>query len=454
MNAAALGERLRALAVEHDVPGASLAVLHDERVTAAAHGLLNVETGVEATTDSLFQIGSVTKPYTATVAMRLVEQGRLSLDRPLRELLPELRLADERVAATVTLRHLLTHTSGIAGDFFPDTGSGDDALERYAEQCADLGQDLPIGVTMSYSNSGYVLVGRAIERATGLSWDAAMRELLFEPLGLRRTVTLAEEALRFRVAWGHETGGESGPRLVPSWGPPRALGPAGLICATAADVIAFARLQLDSGVAASGERLLSDATAAEMVRPQVTVPEPWSTGDHWGLGWWLHDWDGARLFAHDGSLPGQLAYLKAVPQAGVAIALLTNGGDGDALARALNRELLRELCGIAMPSPPAAAASHASDPAVLGTYARHGVRLDVVEADEQLRATTRLVEPLASQFPDQRPSDALLTPSDAGAEVYLSRDVDGGGDGFPLVFFSIDDDRYVHSSARALRKER
>src|SRR4051812_15620762 len=118
------------------VPGASLAVLADGEVKTAAAGVLNVDTGVTVTPDTLFQIGSITKSYTATAFMRLVERGELGLDAPVRDIVRGFKLADPVVAKMVTPRHLLAHTSGIAGECFEDTGRGDDALERYVEACA------------------------------------------------------------------------------------------------------------------------------------------------------------------------------------------------------------------------------------------------------------------------------------------------------------------------------
>ena len=125
----------------HHVPGAQLGILRVGDVDAdelvkAAYGVLNIDTGVEATTDSLFQIGSITKVWTATVAMQLVDEGKLDLDAPIIEVLPELRLADPDVTKQVTLRHLLTHTSGIDGDVFTDTGRGDDCLEKLRRRCS------------------------------------------------------------------------------------------------------------------------------------------------------------------------------------------------------------------------------------------------------------------------------------------------------------------------------
>jgi len=111
----------------------------------AAFGVTNVDNPLPVDADTLFQVGSITKTFTATAAMRLVDEGRLDLDRPLQTDLPDLRLVDPQVAAAVTPRHLLTHTAGWVGDYFSDTGRGDDALARYVAEMAELEQLTPLG---------------------------------------------------------------------------------------------------------------------------------------------------------------------------------------------------------------------------------------------------------------------------------------------------------------------
>src|SRR3954466_13339235 len=115
-------ERLSLLADKHGVPGASLAILSGDEVAEASYGVLNVRTGAPATPDALFQIGSITKVWTATIVMQLVDEGKLDLDRPVVTYLPEFKVADADVTRQVTTRQLLTHTSGIDGDLFLDTG--------------------------------------------------------------------------------------------------------------------------------------------------------------------------------------------------------------------------------------------------------------------------------------------------------------------------------------------
>ncbi|MPZ74270.1 MAG: serine hydrolase [Nitriliruptorales bacterium] len=317
---------LTELAAKHQVPGAVLGIAHGDELTEAKHGVLNHNTGVDVTTDSLFQIGSITKAWTATLVMQLVDEGKLALDTPLSHVLPELTLADPEVTQRLTMRHLLSHTSGIDGDVITDTGRGDDCLERYVAELAGVAQNHPLGATMSYCNSGFTLAGRAIERLTGETWDTAIAERIFKPLGLTHTVTLPEDAIRFRTAHGHVGEPGENPSVANTWQLPRSAGPAGLISSTARDVLTFARIHMSSGHAGSGTRLLAQRSVTAMREPHVELPGPFSLADAWGLGWGLMNWDGHRLIGHDGGTIGQYAFLRISPEDDLAVVLLTNGG--------------------------------------------------------------------------------------------------------------------------------
>jgi dipeptidyl aminopeptidase/acylaminoacyl peptidase/CubicO group peptidase (beta-lactamase class C family) len=406
--------RLARLAERHRVPGAQLGLLRvgpdgapDELVTAA-YGVLNVRTQHPVTSESLFQIGSITKVWTATVAMALVDEGLLALDTPISEVLPELRLADPDVTKQVTLRHLLNHTSGIDGDVFTDTGRGDDCLEKYVEVLGEAGQNHPLGATWSYCNSGYALLGRVIEKVTGLTWDQAMRERLYEPLGLTHTVTLPEDALMFAAAMGHDAGHgdqEGEPVPAPAWQLPRSIGPAGLVTSTVADVLAFARMHLRRGVAADGTRVLSEESAAAMAAHQADLPDKIVLGDSWGLGWIRFGWGGHRLYGHDGNTLGQAAFLRVLPDGtggGLAVALLTNGGQSRDLYEDLYREIFAEVAGVELPerfAPPAEPVQVDIAPYV-GRYERTSVVMEVEQGPEGPLLRTTLTGPLAELVPD------------------------------------------------------
>ncbi|WP_251020355.1 serine hydrolase [Streptomyces sp. ISL-98] len=442
--------RLAELAARHGVPGASLGILSRGQLTEAATGLANAGAGIEATTETLWQIGSISKVWTTTVAMILVDEGVLDLDEPIVSVLPELRLADEALTKGVTLRHLLTHTSGIDGDFFADTGRGDDCLEKYAALLPGVAANHPLGATMSYCNAGFSLLGRVQERVTGVQWDELMRERLYRPLGLTHTVTLPEDALRFRAAAGHV--GEP-LEVAPRWMLMRSAGPAGLICSTPRDVLAFAALHLSGGLAADGRRLLAPGSTEAMRSPQVKLPDPYLFGDAWGLGWILCEWDGRRLYGHDGDTIGQSAFLRVLPDAELAVCLLTNGGDTMGLYEDLFREIFAELAGVTMPTPIAPAKEPVPvDPAdYLGVYERTSARMEVLERDGKLVLNNRITAELADLVDHVEPEEEHeLHPVEPGLFVVRR---DGLKEWFPVVFYALaDGSRYLHHGGRATPK--
>ncbi len=446
-----LQARLDELIRRHRVPGAALAVIDDGQLIQVASGVLNVETGVEATPDSLFQIGSVTKSYTATVVMQLVERGLLDLDEPVVKALPELRLADQAMAEQVTMRHLLSHTSGIQGDHFEDFGRGDDVLARYVDSCATLGFSHPVGATMSYCNTGYGIAGRVVERLTDQTWDDALAERVIRPLELQHTVTLPEQALRFRVAHGHVAKSGESPHLAPTWTLPRSLGPAGLICATVADMVAFGRLHLDDGRTPGGAPVIAAATAESMRQPAVEIPDPWTLGRSWGLGWILFDWDDRVVYGHDGSTIGQAASLRVVPDSGVVVGLLANGGHVSDLYRELFPELMGELCGLRMPPPltPPDEPPTVETAAHAGRYERLGVRFELEDRDGTLAGKVVSTGPLA-EIDEEPVEDITLVP--VSDDLFVSKD-DDQQTWTPLVFYRLaDGSRYLHTGARATPK--
>ncbi len=441
--------RLSALAEKHDVPGAALGILYRGEIVQAHHGVLNKATGVEVTDDSVFQLGSISKVWTTTLVMQLVDEGLLDLDAPIADVLPELKLADPVAEQKVTMRHLLTHTSGIDGDIFTDTGRGDECLERYVELLAEARQNHPLGATFSYCNSGFSLAGRVIEKLTGQNWDAALRERLCAPLGLTHTGTLPEEALMFRAAVGHITEDDR-TEPAPVWALARSMGPAGTIFATTADVLAFARMHLDGGLAQDGTRVLSAASATAMTEKQTGLPDPNAAADSWGLGWIRFGWDGQRLIGHDGNTIGQSAFLRVLPEQGLAVTLLTNGGRARELGLELYREIFAELAGVAMPPPlePAAQPPVVDHARYVGRYERGSVIFDITEGERGLRVKTTGTGPLAGILPD--PPEVDLVP--LGDSRFVCRDSEEKS-WQSVVFYALPTgEQYVHTALRATPK--
>jgi CubicO group peptidase (beta-lactamase class C family) len=337
---------LPGLVDEHGVPGAQVAVLVDGDVLDTAAGVLNTATGVPVTTDAVFQIGSITKVWTATLVQQLANEGLLDLDRPLREYLPEFRIADAAASATVTTRQLLCHTAGFEGDLLTDTGSNDDAVEKYVATLADVAQLFPPGERFSYCNSGYVVLGRLVEVLRGKPFNTVLRERLITPLKLEHVATNIGEAILERPAVGHVrvAPGEA-VRPAPVWSLTPSNAPAGSTLAMRArSLLGFVQMHL------------SDTSLGVMRQPQIVLPDLELPRGHWGLGWTLFDYPGGTVIGHDGAALGQPAFLRVVPEAGVALALLTNGGDALPVFRTVFGHLLAELAGVelpALPVPPA-----------------------------------------------------------------------------------------------------
>lgn len=419
----------------HDVPGGSVAVWHDGDELAAAAGMANLAAGIEATPETLFLIGSITKVYTATLVMQLVDDGVVALDAPVRDYVPELRLADDQAADALTVRHLLTHTGGLTGDYFPPFGRGDDAVERLVASLAEVEMLHRPGAMFSYSNSGFILAGRLVERVTGQTWDTVLRRRLLDPLGSDRLVTLPEEALPHRVGVGHVPHPATG-ELRPGqmWPEVRSGGPAGFTpFGTTRDLARFARMHLDGGVTASGVRLLSEAGAAAMQGTEVAAVPSGAFGRRaWGLGWAHFDFGpDERVFGHNG---GSSAMLRMFPERRFAVACLTNSGSGSLVGRDLTDAIVKDLFGIAASVPPAPSPAAAADLRPYeGVYRHHRYRYSVTASDDSLAATSATptrphltlrpmdeVSFLAQATPDDRPGvAAFLEPGQHGRPRYL-----------------------------------
>jgi CubicO group peptidase (beta-lactamase class C family) len=351
-----LPKRLKSAIRKYNVPGATIGVLHNGRITEAAAGVVNMDTGVPTTTDSVFQIGSITKVFTTTLIMQLQEQGRLDIDEPLRTYLPNFRVADMNVANTVTLRQLLCHTGGMDGDFFADAGRGDDCTARFVDMCAMLPQLFPPGQMMSYCNAGFAFLGRVIEVLTSSSFDDALRTNLFKPLGMRHAASLPEDYLRYRTAIGHLPNPKkpNEQRVTPTLYLSHAQKAAGATPAmSVGDLLAFTHAHLNGGVGKNGSKILNKSSVNAMLRRQIKLPRHAPSAiSHWGLGWMLFDWNGRRIHGHDGGTIGQYSFLRILPEKNLAVALLTNGGDAGGLYEELFGELFRTLGKVRPPGRP------------------------------------------------------------------------------------------------------
>jgi CubicO group peptidase (beta-lactamase class C family) len=371
-NWARLGELVAQLMDKTGVPGVCVGILHQGEVATAGFGVTNAEHPLPVTDETLFQIGSITKTFTGTALMRLVEAGQVELDATLRTYLPEFKVSDEAAAARATVRHLLTHMSGWEGDYFHATGAGDDALARYVADMAGLTQLAPPATVWSYNNAAFSVVGRIIEVLTGKTYEAALKELVLEPLGLQHSFFDPGDLITYRFAVGHHAGG-AGAQVARPWPLPRSAYPAGGITCHVQDLLRYARFHLGDGRAEGETRLLSAEAMAAMHSPQAAV---WGK-ETWGLSWSVDDTAGVRVVSHAGGTNGQSTLLLLVPERAFALAVLTNADRGGMVIHKLSQWVLKQYLELDMPDPTPIEASVEDLAAYGGRYSRPAADIEL-----------------------------------------------------------------------------
>lgn len=312
------------------VPGVSIAVSRQgELLGAFTAGKKAAGGGGPVDEETLYPIASVSKPFTAALVMRLVDRGVLTLDEPLRRLLPPLG-AEKR---DLCLRDLLRHTAGLPmnNEEEPALWEREAPFDNVLASHAAVPLSEPAGERVSYSNVGYWLAGGAAAAALGLSFGAAMRQEVLEPFGLTDVYAAPDELLAHRFARRY------GKVKMINTPYGRALvSPTGGLLGTARDLARFATVFLNHGVAADNRRVLSHSAVALMTTNQTgDLPGgfpgfvEWPAGN-WGLGWevkgnklghWTGDFTSAETFCHVGQAG---ALLWADPASGIACAILAN----------------------------------------------------------------------------------------------------------------------------------
>jgi CubicO group peptidase (beta-lactamase class C family) len=369
-----LQDKTESLADEHHVPGVAVGVFCDGEERYAYHGVTSVENPLAVGPSTLFQVGSITKTYTATAIMALAKAGEVGLDDPVRTYVPELRLKDEAAAQTVTVGELLNHSAGWNGDYLEDTGDGEDAIAKYVQKMAQLEQVSPPGAVAAYNNAAYVLAGRLIEKVTGQAYEAAIKRLILEPLGCTESFFFAGEVMTRRFAVGHGYAVGHGckeqqaavtvarPLLLP-----RNSAPAGGLFSTARDQIRYARFHLGQAPAEGGAPVLARETLDRMKTPTISM-QGGTPGDWVGISWMLRDIDGVRVAAHDGSTNGQQSALEIIPERNFAVTVLTNSATGLQMNRELVKWAQETYLGLAEKEPPALALDETSLLPFTGRY--------------------------------------------------------------------------------------
>jgi CubicO group peptidase (beta-lactamase class C family) len=423
------------------MPGVAVGVIHDGRELLVGHGITNAEHPLPVDSRTLFQIASLTKPFTATALLRLVDEGRVDLAAPVTRYLPGFRLAVPEWTERVRVEDLLTHVGGWLGDHFFMTPPSRPTLEALVEEFASAPQLFEPGALWSYNNAGFSVAGRIVEVVTGEPFPNALRALVLAPLRLSHTFLRADEVVTHRVAAPHVVG-TSGAHVLrgggwqPGWELQPFDVPAGGLVSCVQDLLAWARFQMGDGRAVDGTRVLRPETLERM---HTQTREAGCNDDAVGLGWLLHDRGGVRCSGHGGQTAGYLSEILIQRERGFAFVILSNALVDGGLRRALERFVLAECLGIAH-SDPAPLAGPPGDLAELeGRYdhpfAIQRVRRGEAPGEIVLESEARPVDPRRWQPPPSPPVRyrhfapdrlvALAPEGDAGARAEFGRDARG-----------------------------
>lgn len=294
----------------HRIPGVALVVIKAGReIKTAAYGLANLELSVPVTSNTVFEIGSVTKQFTAAGILLLQQQGKLSVNDPISQHLP----AAPSTWTNITIRHLLTHTSGIKNY----TGMKGFELSKHLTQTqfiqavAAAKPDFAPGDAWKYSNSGYNLLGFIMENASGQSYWQFLRDNLWHPLGMNATTDRAPGVIITNRATGYE---QTNRVHVNRDYDLTDIFSAGAIVSTVGDLARW-HGALDT------EHLLTGESQSQMWTPaRLNDGQPTS----YGFGWFIQTLDGHRNLAHNGATSGFSASGQRFPDDGLNVIVLTN----------------------------------------------------------------------------------------------------------------------------------
>lgn len=362
---------LRAQIGSHE-PGVAVALLKEDHIVhCQGYGLANLEWEQPVTPHTVFGLGSLTKPFTATAIMLLERQGKLRLNDPIQQYLLDYPISQH----TVTLMHLLTHTSGIPNYVtHPEFWEKHAYVKNSADEVVALFKDLPFdflpGTKYSYSNSGYVLLGRILERLLDMSYAEVIQQLIFDPLGMKHSYYLSPEPILPSRASGytHTEQGYQHARFFQA----SATYAAGGLGSTLEDLLLW-------DAALREERLLDRLTQDRMSTPVQLAN---GAKENYGLGWGIGQYRHHPFLCHAGGVPGFSSFFGRFPEDSITIIILSNreGFDASGLARQISHFVL----DLPLPLRTPVSCSPEIKRKVIGTYSSVYGTVEVKEEEQTL----------------------------------------------------------------------
>ena len=308
------------------IPGAALVIVEGDQIVHL-RGFGKARPGGEMPAPQTpFFIGSLTKSFTALAVMQLVEAGKVELDAPVQRYLPWFRVADPRVSAQMTVRHLLNQTSGLPMPlgmiYLANFDSRPNATERQARALASLKLKRPPGAAWEYSNLNYNLLGLVVEAASGEPYSDYIQHHIFDPLDMRHTFTSRSAAQQDGLAVGHRYW-FSLPFPAPDIPVPRGSLPSGWLISCAEDMAHYLIAHLNGGRYGSTQ-ILSEAGIDELHRGAAEYKMGNVAAGQYGMGWFSTDSGQTQILSHGGNVPDFSAYMALVPEQKKGVVLLIN----------------------------------------------------------------------------------------------------------------------------------
>ncbi|OWK47042.1 serine hydrolase [Fimbriiglobus ruber] len=314
-----------------EAPGLAVVIVRGgETVYLKGFGVKSVESKIPVTPDTLFPLASCSKAFTTTLMARMVDEGVIAWDDPVRTHLPNFHLSDPVADAQVTLRDLVTHRTGLGGHdylWYRAPWKLDEVLRRAAR----LPLSAPFRGSYQYSSIPFMAAGRAVANRADTPWNELLREKVCDPIGMKGVaLTSAEAAVKADRATGHRHTPAGAIEVMPLYeiAEPN---PAGSVFATPNDLAAWLKFQLADGLA-GGKRIVSAANLNETKTPQTVMRKdetigpvyPDSVQVSYAMGWVVYDHRGKHVVAHGGVIDGFRTQITLLPDEKIGIALVNN----------------------------------------------------------------------------------------------------------------------------------
>ena len=307
----------------YQLPGLAVGIIKDNKVIyAKGFGVRSLSGQQTLTTKSVFHMASVSKPFTATAIMQLVEKGNINLDQPLVTYLPYFTMQDNRYK-DLTIRQMLNHTSGIADveDYEWDNPQFDvDAAEKYNRQFHADSLDFTPSTSYNYSNAAYNILADVIAKVSGLTFEDYVKKYIFEPAGMTNSTFYQPDVPKNLATKPHILGQTFKVEESPTYPYNRIHAPSSTLQSNIDDMLKWAQLYLNKGQI-NGKRLFNESTYEQLIEPQVSI----GGQDSICLSWFSRSLGAYKKYEHNGGDDGYKAHLAFLPEKSMAVVVMTNG---------------------------------------------------------------------------------------------------------------------------------